>query len=501
MSIGEIGGSPAFGHDPARAAIRFVDPDGTVEVWSEARLAERAAAAAALLVRQGLGAGDRLLVVGGNDRPWPVLREAARLLGLVFVPVGPRLAPPERDALIDDAVPALVVGTPHLSPGRHPLRDWAEYLAAPPAAPLPPAPLPPELLLYTSGSSGRPRGVRRSAAADAARIDQSVAAWGLTPADRHLVAGPLYHSGPAIFWSIYRSLGATQALWSRFDAERILRALAAGEADVVFMVPTMWRMLLEAAGRAGIDRVSPRKAFVAGSPLDESTRAALVDFVGEGVLWEFYGATETGTVTMLPPECQRSHAGTVGWPATGVRVEIRDDDGRLLPPGKTGRIYVASPALMTGYHGGASGQPPAVDRQGEAISVGDRGRLRADGALELLGREGGMIISGGVNIYPEEVEAAIRSLPGVREAVVWGRPDALWGAAITALVEPQAGTMPDAEGLRAALRGRLADYRIPRQLAVGVIPRTPSGKVVRDSAVLESAWPASASEPAAPTTG
>jgi long-chain acyl-CoA synthetase len=482
---------------PAAGALRFVGADGVVESWSAGHFAERAAAAAARLATQGLTAGDRLLVVGGNERPWPVLREAARMLGLVFVPVGPRLAPPERDALIDDAEPALVVGAPDLAPGRHSVYDWRAFLASPPASPPPPPAQPPEQLLYTSGSSGRPRGVRRSPAADAARIAQSVAAWGLTAADRHLIAGPLYHSGPAIFWSIFRSLGAVQTIWARFDAGQILKALAAGEADVVFMVPTMWRMILEEAGRADVSRLRLRRAFVAGSPLDDATRAAMLQLLGEGVLWEFYGATETGTVTMLSPEHQASHAGTVGWPAPGVRIEIRDGDGRPLPPGAVGRIYVASPALMAGYHPGPQGEAPVVDRIGDAISVGDRGRLRSDGSLELLGREGGMIITGGINVYPEEVEAALRALPGVREAVVWGSPDAQWGMAIAALVEPQAAEQPTPSALREALRVRLAGYRIPRRLAVGTIPRTPSGKVVRETTVLEAAWAGAAAN--APT--
>lgn len=472
---------------PGATAIRFVDAAGRVTGWTWADWAARVAAAAAALRARGLEPGDRLLVVGGNRPSWPVLREAATVFGLVFVPASPRLAPPERDALIEDAAPALVLGDPALAAGRYAIEDWTPWVSLPPAAWPPPAPKPPLQLLYTSGSSGRPKGVLRSAAADAARIVQSIEAWGLRSTDRHLVVGPLYHSGPAIFWSIFRALGATQTLHARFDAGATARALAAGEADVVFMVPTMWRMVLEAAEALGLGPARLRRAFVAGSPLDPATRAALLDYVGDDALWEFYGATETGTVTMLPPDRQRSHADTVGWPAPGVEVEIRDDEDRLLPAGEGGRIWVRTPAGMVGYHGGAGRVAGRGIAAGEAITVGDRGRLRDDGSLELWGREGGMIITGGINVYPEEVEAALRGLAGVREAVVWGRPDARWGTAIVALVEPRDGAEIDAEGLREALRGVLAGYKIPREIRVGAIPRTPSRKVVRSVDVLERA--------------
>src|SRR5690606_9782420 len=142
--------------------------------WTWRDWAARVAAAAAALRARGLHPGDRLLVVGGNRPPWPVLREAATALGLVFVPASPRLAPPERDVLLEDAAPTLVLGDPALPAGRHPVEDWSPWTTLPPAAWPPLAPKPPLQLLYTSGSSGRPKGVLRSAAADIARIAQSV---------------------------------------------------------------------------------------------------------------------------------------------------------------------------------------------------------------------------------------------------------------------------------------------------------------------------------------
>ena len=470
--------------DPEHIGWVWLDAADSAE-WTYGAAAARVGGVVRALGERGARTGDRLAVVGANHPAWVLLKEAAIQAGLTFVPVGSRLAPPERDWILRNAEPLLVVGDPALASGELAIEDWGFSLAAPPA-PLASGPVPSSAaqLLYTSGSSGRPKGVLRPRAGDQARVEQSIATYGLTPDDVHLVAGPLYHSGPGIFSTIHRALGARQLVLGHFDAERVARILASGEVTTLFLVPTQWRMLLEAI-RRGAPRPRLRVAWTAGSAIDVETRLELVELLGEDVLWEFYGTTETGTVTTLPPYRQRSHAGTVGFAEPNVSIRIVGDDGTERPPGVPGRVYVESPTLMIDYHRGPGSEnetPPL--RQGAALSVGDWGVLAADGALSLIGREGGMIITGGMNVYPEEIEAALRTLPQVREAVVFGVPDRTWGMAIAALVEPSAGAALDAGTLGRELRERVAGFKVPKLWAIGAIPRTPSEKVIRDPAVL-----------------
>ncbi len=473
-------------HEPDRVGWVWLDVPEEGE-WRYGAAAHRVGGLVRELARRGLAADDRIAVVGGNHPAWVLLREAAIQAGLTFVPVGSRLAPPERDWILRNSEPKAVLGDPSLAPGEVPVEDWEFVLDLAPA-PLGGGPVRSSAaqLLYTSGSSGRPKGVLRPRAGDHARVEQSIATYGLGAADVHLVAGPLYHSGPSIFSAIHRALGARQLVLGHFDAERVARLVASGEVTTLFLVPTQWRMVLEAI-RAGAPRPRLRVAWTAGSAIDVETRLELVELLGEGVLWEFYGTTETGTVTTLPPAKQRSHAATVGFAEPNVTLAIVDGDGCEQPLGAVGRVYVKSPTLMLDYHRGPGSEheAPAL-RHGEFLSVGDRGFLAADGALTLIGREGGMIITGGMNVYPEEVEGALRTLPRVREAVVFGLSDRKWGDAIAAVVEPVAGASLDVAELTTALRSRIAGFKVPKHWAIAAIPRTASEKVIRDPAVLRT---------------
>jgi len=459
--------------------------DGTQTTWTFAELGARVGGAVAALRTRGVTPGTHLAVIGGNTPEWVILREAARLLGAVFVPISPRLTPAERAELVADAG-AHALAAPELAAPNAGIDAWTPVVNAP-AQPLPTAAAAPAArLLYTSGSQGTPKGVLRDGANDAVRLHQTIATYGLRASDVHLVAGPLYHSGPALFYLAYRNLGAEQWLLEKFDAEAVAERIASGHVDSVFLVPTMWRLVAAAMQRRKL-RGRLRIAWSAGEPLDRPTRDQLLALLGDGVLWTFYGATETGTVTILPPEKQRSHGDTVGFAAPGVELQIVDPESDTpLPPETPGRIYVRTPQRMRGYHAGRGRQPPAALTHADALSVGDRGYLTPDGALVLLGREGGMIISGGINIYPETVEQALRRLPEVREAIVFGVPDPKWGQAVAALIEPAVRPAPTATMLKAQLRRHLAGYKLPKYWGIGTLPRAATGKLLRDPQVLQA---------------
>lgn len=471
---------------PDQPAVFWPDRSDDV-LWTYSDFAARVAGVATTLAARQLPAGATVAVVGGNSPAWLLLAEACAWLRLTFVPISPRLTPAERDFLLHHSQAALVLGEPALPRGKVLVESW-QWCEQVKAATWPerPANVCGQQLLYTSGSSGVPKGVLRARDSDDARIRQSIDIYGLMPHDHNLVAGPLYHSGPAIFYRMFRRLGARQSVLLQFDAQRVLTLLASGQITALFMVPTMWRMLLDQWRRTPMP-IQLKHAFIAGSVCERELRQELLGVLGEGVLWEFYGATETGTITILPPHQQRSHAHSVGFPPPQTMVRIVDENGRDLPLGQAGRIYVKSPTTMLGYHRGPG--TPADLREdilpGGWVSVGDRGYLCSDGALVLQGREQGMIISGGINIYPEEVEAALKKIAGVLEAVVVGVADRTWGQKVCALVEPSPQAVLSEQQLKEALRPLIAGYKIPKQIKIGPIPRTASEKLSRSAEIAK----------------
>jgi long-chain acyl-CoA synthetase len=407
----------------------------------EDEVAERAARLAGAWRERGLVAGDRVAVRAGNGLDFVAARDAATALGLVFVPVNPKLAPPEVEHLVSVSGARLLFEEGAPAEGAPvPLRAGAGAT-----------------ILFTSGTTGLPKGCLRPEEAEAARLAEMTRTYGLSPADTHLVVCPLAHSAPGAIFRAARRAGARTILSRRFDAAAFLDA--ARRATVVFLVPTLVERILAHGGRAP---ASLRAVIVAGAPFAEAARARFAAWLGPGRLWEFYGASETGTITVRGPDAPPGPAGHVGHPPPGVEVRVADD----------GEIQVRSAACMAGY----VGEPPLPP--GAFVAPGDVGRFADDGGLVLIDRKGDLIITGGVNVYPAEVERALLAHPAVRGAVVFGRPHADWGEEVCALV---AGDATEAE-LRAFLRGRVAGFKIPkviRLVAVEELPIGPSGKPLR----------------------
>jgi long-chain acyl-CoA synthetase len=412
----------------------------------------------------------RVALLCGNSDDWVAVRDCATVAGDVLVPINPRLAPPEIAYILDRAAPDAVYAEPPLA---HLLPAGTAWTPAGDARP-PRAPRPGEIgatLLFTSGTTGRPKGCLRTAEQEAARAAELCATYAMTAADVHLIACPLAHSAPGILLRAARSAGADTVILPSFRAEPFLAAVEQHRATLFFLVPTQYARLLALpdATRARYDLSSVRCAIVAGAPIDVATKQRLIDWLGAGVLWEFYGSTETGTVAVLRPDEHLARPGSVGRPPAGVDVRI-----------DSGEIYVRSPAVMSGYIDADAGADIGVDidsREGY-VSVGDLGRFDDDGYLYLIDRKHDTIISGGVNVYPAEVERALGEHPGVDGAVVFGLDDPDWGQIVVAMV---VGAATDAE-LRAHLRERIAAFKIPKRFVridAADLPIGSSGKPLR----------------------
>jgi acyl-CoA synthetase (AMP-forming)/AMP-acid ligase II len=320
----------------------------------------------------------------------------------------------------------------------------------------------------------------RPAEVEARRAAEIIATYGVGPHDLHLIACPLAYSAPGIFMRAARAAGAGTALMPRFTADGFITAVRDLRASFFFVVPTQLERILALPpdARRAEDVASVRAVVVAGAPFAPALRRAAVEWLGPDRLWEFYGSSETGTITVLRPEEQLAHADSVGRAAPGVEL-------RLVPRGDAAEIAVRSPTVMAGYWNPITMTVEWPGSEDGFLSVGDLGELDDDGYLRVVDRLHDTIISGGVNIYPAEVERALAEHPLVESAVVFGVADAEWGQRVAAVVVARTGGAVDGEELCRHLRERVAAHKIPRQIAfVGAdeIPRTSSGKPLRRAA-------------------
>ncbi len=337
-----------------------------------------------------------------------------------------------------------------------------------------------ESVVFTSGTTGAPKGALRDFSVfgpqELARIlDRLPLAFG----DRHLVAGPLHHSAPQIFALLHSALGGTLYLSPRFDAEATLRALSERRIHSVFLVPTMLRRILDLPET--VQRAAPtpelRAVIVGSSEFGHDLRREAIARFGPRHVFDFYGATELGWVTLVRGDEMLARPGTVGRPLAGQEVRILDDRGTALPPRVPGVIAVRNAQTMLGYVRDARATEDA--RRGEWCTVEDIGWLDGDGYLYLSGRAQDMVKSGGVNVYPAEVERVLAEDPQVREVAVIGVPDREWGERLVAVVVPKSGAFDPASAKNRA-RVRLSPAKVPREWhAIEELPRNANGKVLK----------------------
>jgi len=341
----------------------------------------------------------------------------------------------------------------------------------------------PANMIYTSGTTGHPKGVRRNAPTPeqtTAMERMRAMIYGLKPGARALLPGPLYHSAPNSFGLRAGRLGGVVVLMPRFEPEEFLQLIEREKIDTIFMVPTMFirLMKLPEAVRKKYDVSSLRHVIHAAAPCPADVKRAMIEWWGS-VIYEFYGSTESGAVTFATSEDALKKPGTVGKIVPGAELRFLGEDGQVLPQGEIGEIYsrIAAHPEFT-YHNKPE-KRSEIDRDG-FITSGDVGYIDDEGYVFLCDRKRDMVISGGVNIYPAEIEAVLHACPGVHDCVVFGIPDAEFGEALMAVVEPQPGARLDTADIRSRLKTLLADYKVPKHIEIRTgLPREDSGKIFK----------------------
>ena len=491
---------------PEKAAAIDV---ATGAVRTYGALNDRSNQLAQLFWQRGLRRGDHVAVFMENnlayfDALWAALRS-----GLYLTTVNRYLTAEEAGYIVADSESKALVASHALAAVAREIpphaTDCTNYLMVDGAADgfedfeaaiaaMPPAPLAQEpagaLMLYSSGTTGRPKGIIRPLPeAGIAEGDNAVgglqrALWGIDETAVYLSPAPLYHSAPIGFCQAVQSLGGTVAMLRRFDPEQALKAIETHRVTHSQWVPTMFSRLLKLPPetRAEFDLSSHKVAIHAAAPCPPAVKRQMFDWWGP-ILYEYYGGTEMNGFTHCSPTEWLAHPGTVGRAILGT-IHICDEDGEELPVGEQGLVYFELPALPFAYLKDPEKTKAAQHpRHGNWSALGDVGYVDDEGYLYLTDRATFMIISGGVNIYPQEIENALVMHPKVADVAVVGVPDSEMGEAVKAVVQPAAGVTGDA-ALEAELIGyareRIAHYKCPQSVDFrDALPRLPTGKLYK----------------------
>jgi long-chain acyl-CoA synthetase len=456
------------------------------------------------LRRLGLAEGDVYAVLLRNDPVFGDIVHASRRSGCYFCPINWHSTPAEIAYLLQDSgaralivqadllaacasaipagLPLLVVGDT-VPEGAIAYEAWLAQQApydGPQVAPR-------GHMAYTSGTTGRPKGVLRvpvplaELAAQQARVQAVVrATFGIAPGCRGLVPAPLYHSAPSLFLQNALLLGERLVVTRKFDAEQVLALVERHRIDVLYLVPIMYVRLLKlpAETRAKYDLSSLRFVASTGAPCAPEVKRAMIEWLGP-IIHETYASSEAGMVTCIDAHEALQRPGSAGRPVGDAQLRILHEDGTPCAPREVGLIHVRQPAYPDFTYRGNEAARRAIERDG-LISLGDMGYVDEDGYLFVCDRASDMVISGGVNIYPAEIEHELLRFPGVADCAVFGVPDEEYGERLVAYVQPEPAASLQDELLMAFLKQRLSAFKVPRTIELRrELPRDDNGKIAK----------------------
>ncbi|MFC9898479.1 long-chain fatty acid--CoA ligase [Nocardia sp. NPDC127579] len=471
---------------PDAIALRTLE-----EAITYGELASRSCAYSHLLRAAGIGAGDRVLLVAPTVPEFAIAYLATQYLGAIAITMNPMAVAPEIGYVLDDSdATAAVVW--------HETRTATEQAASRRALPVlrlapgvgtesgTPATAPVQrrdddtaVLLYTSGTTGAPKGVQLTVAnlLDTARIFSTQLR--LTPDERFGTGLPLFHVfGQAAGLLTALHTGCSLSLLSPFQPRAMLELIREHRLTMVSGVPTMWNAMLHDAVDFGPDDLRSLKlAASGGAALPGEVIRAFTQRFGCTIL-EGYGLTESSSAGTYNPLDREQRVGSVGIPLPGTALEIRDPDGTVLPSDAVGEIFLRGPGIMKGYWNRP--EATAADLVDGWLRTGDLGRVDADGYVYIVDRAKDLIIRGGYNVYPSEVEDVLYRHPDILEAAVIGVPDERYGEEVAALVVAAPGSAPDPDALRRWAKERLSAYKVPHRFAfVGELPKGATGKILK----------------------
>jgi acyl-CoA synthetase (AMP-forming)/AMP-acid ligase II len=479
--------------------------------YTYASLVERSWRLAAALKARSMAPPARIAILGRNSAEFLEAYGAAEAAGYIAVPLNWRLAPLELAAVLRDCEPvAILFAAPEfsdtvaalgeLAPARRCLIAWGEapgwaepwerVLASAPAVAPDTAPTPDDIaaIIYTSGTTGRPKGVMLSHRGQVATAAAMALECGVRADDHHLMVMPLFHVGAKCKQLGYAWRGAAIHLEPRFDPVRVLEVVERERITALHLAPVMVQMLLDAPNCRSANVSSIHTVHYASAPMPVAHLRRAVAAFGP-IFQQFYGMTESPLATVLrkhehqPLDAPR--LASAGRPIPSAEVRVVGVDGTDRPPGESGEVLVRSDALMAGYWNQTAASLEAL--AGGWMHTGDIGRFDDEGYLHIIDRKKDMLISGGENIYPREVEEALTQHPAVAEAAVIGVPDPKWGEAVKAFVVLRPEASAAERELIAHCRSLIAAYKCPKSVEIlRDLPRVGTGKV--DKKKLRQAW-------------
>jgi acyl-CoA synthetase (AMP-forming)/AMP-acid ligase II len=491
------GPTPAAGY--AANAARYPDEQAIIDelgTLSFREVHERTNALAHALAEDGIGAGDGVAIMCRNHRGFVDAYVACSKLGANALFLNTAFSGPQIAEVVEREDPKAIVYDHEFAElvagageDRKRYIAWHDPDEGDPGDPLvedlvgdgdtsdhSPPPEPGKAIILTSGTTGSPKGASRS---QPKSLDPAAALLAMIPLrarEKTMIAAPMFHSWGFLHFTLAMALASTLVLKRRFDPEGTLSLTAQHEATALVVVPVMIQRILELDDEVleRYDLSSLRAVPVSGSALPASQAERWMDLFGDNV-YNLYGSTEVAWATIATPRDLRDAPGTAGRPPHGTVVRLYDDDGGVVEPGETGRIFVGSEMRFEGYTGG--GNKDVIDG---LLSSGDIGHFDEDGRLFVDGRDDDMIVSGGENVFPAEVEDLLAAHDGVAEVAVFGVDDEEFGQRLKAVVVKKDGSSLSEDEVKGHVKSNLAGYKVPRDVEfVDELPRTSTGKVLK----------------------